>query len=324
MNIPRWVYVVLIIAGAIFLTCAACVYAHALFLGHSRNWEPDGRAQNDQAIGVRTLYVTVLDKTGKPISDLKHEDFSVRQNGVPQQVLDALPASATPLVIGVMVDVSGSRDAEGYRQQNLQVLSKFFASTVKDSEEAFVVSFGTSCRPMTDITNSVAALQAALGQIGNEHPHGQTALYDCLYEVADLMAQEQTRRKAILVFSDFWDTSSHRSLEDAILHAQNIGTAVFVFFNPQKDLPGPLVRDLQLTPAHQATRETGGMGYGFESPSGLESSLMHMQHLLENSYALKYRMRDNPQKGGRVKIKIEVRRKDTTVIASERLPSAIP
>src|SRR5918992_3102564 len=53
----------------------------------------------------RTVYATVVDRKGAPVSTLGAEDFVVREGGIEREVLRAAPA-AEPMRIAVLVDTS--------------------------------------------------------------------------------------------------------------------------------------------------------------------------------------------------------------------------
>jgi len=81
----------------------------------------NGTKEND----IRVAYVGVMDKKKTPIADLKIEDFSVRENRVPQQILEVSPAWNSSQVIGVLVDVSGSRTLETNHHEVLMLYCDF-------------------------------------------------------------------------------------------------------------------------------------------------------------------------------------------------------
>ncbi len=59
-------------------------------------------------------------------------------------MVELSPALETPLIVGVMVDLSGSTSRDTRLAQNLQALSEFFANTIKDPNKAFVTAFAMS------------------------------------------------------------------------------------------------------------------------------------------------------------------------------------
>jgi len=311
-----------------FLTIPVANTIHAI----AKQQEPSGsfaqplygREPIAHEIDLRTVYVAVTEQTGNPISDLNREDFTVRENGVPQEILEVSPASPTPLLIGVMVDASGSTAEDESRHESLQAFSKFFANTLRDSDEAFVVAFGMSTLRLTGITHNFPELQAGLKEIDETHPVGGTALYDCLYTVAETMSQDQTRRKIIVVFSDFEDNSSRRTLEKTISHLQEMETWIFPLVKVDRKSRQSRRVKQAVRAGNLAARESGGVAYVSESPREQETALSHIQLVLRNSYALKYRATGTAKKGKSVAVKIEVQRKNAQIIAAEGRTATLP
>jgi VWFA-related protein len=273
---------------------------------------------------IRVAYVAVMDKKRAPISDLKYEDFSVRENGVPQQLVDVSLASESPLVVGVMVDVSGSTAVEQSRHERLNVLLGFLASSVGSNREAYITAFGMSSLRLTGITNNPAELQAGLKQVDNAHPYGGTALFDSLITVVSTMPPELPGRKILLVMSDFEENSSHHRLDETILRAQQTGTTIFALVEPGDHPRFSRKPNRGSKLAQRFAEESGGEAYLIESPKDMEIALQHLQLLLKNSYAVKYHASAQPKKDGSVPLKIDVHRKDATLIATQQRPPALP
>ena len=189
--------------------------------------EPPGAAtqtpipQDAAAISeFRIAYVAVTDKAGAPITDLKREDFSVSENGVPQRLVDLLTTSKVHLVLGLVIDVSGSAVAQTARHDRLNVLLNFLARSVGSNEEAYITAFGIRALRLTGVTNNPVELREGLKQVDAAHPHGGTALFDSLISVVSAIPPDMPGRRVLVVMSDFEENSSHHKLDDAILHAQ--------------------------------------------------------------------------------------------------------
>ena len=74
--------------------------------------------------------------------------------------------------------------------------------------------------------NSLKKLQAS--QIGNIHAtDSNTTLYDSIYDVAQELAARAGKRKAILIVSDGYDTTSATVLEDTVSYANSTGIAIY-------------------------------------------------------------------------------------------------
>jgi Ca-activated chloride channel homolog len=313
----------LVLLPAILLSGA--FYALAGLQVPSGRWTQTSIAQNAaNNSDIRVAYVTVMDNKRAPIADLKREDFSVIENGVSQQLVNVSHASEEPLILGVMIDVSGSAFVEKSRHERLNVLLRFLASAVGSNEEAYITAFGMSSLRLTGITNNPTELLAGLKQVDEAHPYGGTALFDSLITVVSTMPPGLLGRKILVVLSDFEENSSHHSLDEAIFRAQQTGTTVFALVEPgdHPRLSRKPNRGSKL--AKRFAEESGGEAYLIESPKDMEIALQHLQLLLKSSYAVKYHASAQPKKDGSVPLKIDVHRKDATLIATHQRPPALP
>src|SRR5262249_13062503 len=81
--------------------CRSCVLLTALAVVISLA-PPATHAQNPRE---RTLFVSVVDKNGEPVSDLSAKAFIVREDRVHREILRVLPADE-PMDIAVLIDNS--------------------------------------------------------------------------------------------------------------------------------------------------------------------------------------------------------------------------
>src|SRR4051812_16973311 len=77
---------------------SALCFGAALLLGFGQN----AFAQTDQ----RTVYASVVDKNGAPVTGLSEKDLIIREDGVAREILSVVP-DLDPLQVALMVDNSG-------------------------------------------------------------------------------------------------------------------------------------------------------------------------------------------------------------------------
>jgi VWFA-related protein len=268
---------------------------------------------------VRTVFVSVVDNKGNPIIDLRPEEFEVKEDHNSQQILEAKIANSTPLLIGILVDMSGSESSPRERAKNLQSLSDFLTSTLRDSDQAFVAGFGVKPKGFSPITGNVANLQAGLKRIAEIDPFGGTAIYDSLVEVAATMSSDTTAHKVIVVLSDFQDNSSTLSPETTRERLQQHQVAVFSLLDATKVLKGRVMKNATKE-ALITSSKSGGICYTFQSPSELQGELNQLHSVLTSFYLLKYRSTGAPKRNHLVDVKIQVSRKGAVVMASPSRP----
>lgn len=265
-------------------------------------------------------YVAVLDKKGTPVTDLKAEDFSVTEDKIPQQIANVSSSADSRLVLGAMIDVSGSAREDESLHDKLNALLRFLAISVGGSEEAYLVAFASSSRRLTGITSNISELLFGLQEVDKANPYGPTALFDSLVSTVEWLPPGLAGRKVLLVLSDFEDNTSHQNLDKAIFDMQLTGAAVFAFVNFAKGHESDRSAKLGAKVSRRMAEETGGECYLIKSPQDMEAALHRMQLVLRNSYALSYHATARPRNDGSVPLKIETHRKDLQLVFIQLRP----
>jgi VWFA-related protein len=114
------------------------------------------------AVEVKTVSVaaTVRDKHGKIISDLKKDDFTVKEDGRPQTVNYFARENDLPLRLGLLVDTSLSQ--RRVLEQERSASYSFLDHMLRTKDLAFVIHFDREVELLEDFTGSRPKLQAAL------------------------------------------------------------------------------------------------------------------------------------------------------------------
>lgn len=283
---------------------------------------PPQQSASAQTGDVRTVYIAVAEKDGTPIPNLRLEDFSVLENGEPQRIIEVTSAASTPLVVCLLVDSSGSERTNPARRDDLELLSRFLASAITESDKAVIVEFNEDLYRVTKVTNDLAELRAGLRQIAKTPPRGATALYDALLECAKGVPIEPNKRQIVLVLSDFEDNASRNSVERTVPSLQATGTAVFGLVEFDPSVHGYKDRKRGPSAAQRIAKDSGGSAYEVKSPTDVETALNQLQLLLRTSYVVKYHATGKSKKNKLVTLRIEVQRKEAFVFAPQARPPA--
>lgn len=148
-----------------------------------------------------TLNVKVMDIGGRPLTELKREDFAVFENGEAQEVTFFEPVSA-PINLFLLLDLSGSTDQK--RKVLMQAAKKFIDALGKDDRIA-VAAFTRKFYLLSDFTADRRLLKQRIEKA--EDIHGGTAYYDSMWRVLDLLREVNEPRKAIVVLTDGVDNA---------------------------------------------------------------------------------------------------------------------
>ncbi len=106
---------------------------------------------------TRTVYVSVLDKDGNPVTDMQAADFEVKENGKVQQI--AVKAATAPLRVAILVADWGTG--------NFQAGIAKFMEKLLGHAEFSLVSLLPQPVKVLDFTGDAAALQQGLEKVGS-------------------------------------------------------------------------------------------------------------------------------------------------------------
>jgi hypothetical protein len=169
---------------------------------------------------TRTVYVSVLDKTDLPVTDLGPGDFVVKEGGKTRDVVEAGMANV-PLRIALLIDDNGTgifRYSVVKFVERLQGRAEFALSTVNGQNQKLV-----------DYTADVNLLSAAIGQLSarpGTNDGGQ--LLEGIFETAKDFQKRQTRRPVIVVLTVCGEEHSTLPAHHVLEELQKSGAALHV------------------------------------------------------------------------------------------------
>jgi Ca-activated chloride channel homolog len=198
--------------------------------------------------------VVVTIAGGQPTSllDLKQEDFEILEDGVPQEIANFSRNADQPLKLVMLFDTSMSISQTLDFER--RAAARFFDHVIRPQDRAAVFSVSTDVVVLQEFTNKTPLLIDAIRQLD---AYGATSLYDGIYLAADYIKNARGRR-VIVIVSDGGDTTSNKSLLDALGQAQKSDALIFAVFtgNPWHSQN---LRDLAAERALETlTGETGG------------------------------------------------------------------
>lgn len=157
---------------------------------------------------------------GKPVLGLKPDDFEIDDNGVRQHV-DLMSFSELPINAVITLDLSGS--VTGQRMNELRTASRAFVGGLRTGDQAALLGFSHQLNLAAALTPDLARVATSLA---DAKPGGGTSLFDASYGGL-AMAESQTGRSVVLVFTDGTDTSSWLTSEDVLDIAKRMAVVVY-------------------------------------------------------------------------------------------------
>ena len=168
-----------------------------------------------------TIPVSVMDRNGKYIPNLRKEDFRIFEDGAEQQV--AYFASVEkPFTVVLMIDTSGSTR---FQLEEIQDAAIAFVNQLRSDDRVIVVSFDDQVRVLAEATNDRYTLRNAIRQT---RTGDGTRLYDAVDMVIHQQLSRVNGRKAIVLFTDGVDTTSrHATYESTVRAAEELDALVY-------------------------------------------------------------------------------------------------
>lgn len=289
--------------------------------------------ESQQTLKVQTtlvnVFVTVRDKHNGIISDLAEKDFTLYEDGQPQKVAFYSKEVNMPITLGVLIDTSGSMaNIIGAEQDTA---SRFLQEVMRKRDEAMVISFDFDVNLLADFTQDTSELEHAIRRArvnavasgGVVTPstlpqgrNGGTDLYDAVYLACHDQLVSEAGRKAVILLTDAEDTGSKLTLQQSIEAAQRADTVIHVlrladepfYFGMGVGYSGASV-------ARKMAEETGGREIEVRSEKSLEKAFDIISEELRSQYVLGYYPTNTNRDGTFRKIKVEVDRPDTKILA---------
>jgi VWFA-related protein len=187
--------------------------------------------------------VIAVDHQGRPVKNLRPEDFKVQLDGVEQPIsffqLEDRNGEPRPLAIVFALDVSGSMTAEEMSKVRtaLQLFSKHLAS---QSTVYAVMTFGMRVKTVQKFTSDSRKLDEAIERLVRDAPSGlSTHTYDAVDDAIRLLVRSAPRtrdrrlmKRAVLVVTDGFPVGDTVAPATVIERANAADISVFVVTLP--------------------------------------------------------------------------------------------
>lgn len=172
----------------------------AIFAVRAAAQDPDDDDKIVVDASLVRLNVGVADRRGRPITDLRRENFVIYEDGVRQEISRFEPTVA-PFSVVMILDMSGS--TLGFRETIRQSAYRF-VDALSPEDRVAVVEFYDKVNLRNDFTTDRRTIG---NSIAVANGRGKTQLYRALDFALDKLAGEGKRRKAIIVLTDGVDTA---------------------------------------------------------------------------------------------------------------------
>lgn len=181
---------------ALFMFCAAS------YVGAQQQPKPPEILPDEEILEVDTdlvhIDVTVTDAEGRPVRDLKPEDFKLYEDGVERPLaffnVEQRAGAERPVAVVFAIDVSGSmtpREIERVRS----AVGGFARRLNRNSSVFSVMSFGMRVRKLQDFTSDLGKIDKAFDRLAREEGGLSTHAYDATDDAIRLLARRAPRTR---------------------------------------------------------------------------------------------------------------------------------
>jgi len=254
------------------------------------------------------LFTTVTDSQGRLVPDLDQDQFTILDNGKPQNIT-VFENQTQPFTAIVMLDFSASMTANIER---LKQASEQFLIRMLPDDKAQVGAFSDKIQFSGTFTSDRDDLIGALRDLQFGNP---TRLYDAVYESIDMLG-DIDGRKVVVAFTDGEDSDSRsHGLGSTLDYAREKEVMVYSiglqseFFNGQRVVRSNPDRGLK-----KLAEETGGGYFELKKTDDLGPTFTRVVQELHSLYTIGF----NPAVLDGKEHKLEVRMKQAGMTARAR------
>jgi len=277
-----------------------------------------------------TIPVSVYDRNGVYVPNLRQTDFKVFEDGREQEIA-YFGRTDVPFTVVLLIDTSPSTE---YKIEEIRNAARSFVDKLSQDDTVMVVAFASNVRVLCEPTRDRQVMYKAIDKadFGNG-----TSLYDAVdYSLRKRMNQIQGR-KAIVLFTDGVDTTSRKSSYDKTLAvAEESDSIIFpIYYNTYFDLRGMTGATLPPIFGQQRTNGPGSEDYALgkkylddlaaytggrvfrPETGGLNAAFEGIAEELRSQYSIGFIPKDEGKPGQRKALKVRVNMPNVAVRARD-------
>lgn len=216
------------------------------------------KKDEEDVIRVETQLVdvplVVTDKGGKPILNLKQNNFVVYEDGKPQEIAE-FAATSAPFEVALLLDTSGSTRSD---LTLIQRAAANFIASLRPGDKVSVISYTTernstqafaATEILSELTDDRAKLKSVLDAVKTSNG---TPYYDSLLQIVgkvfDKPAKDDLRgRRALVALTDGVDSVSAAEFDEVREEFEKAGiTSYFIQVNTREFFEENLLGDCRI------------------------------------------------------------------------------
>jgi Ca-activated chloride channel family protein len=276
------------------LASLSCIWAQNPPSKADSSEEPTFRADTRLVI----LPVSVIDHSGKLVTDLQQKAFKVYENGV-EQPIKLFRREDVPISLGLIVDNSGSMRE---KRQKVEAAALDLVRASNPQDQVFVVNFNDDAYLDVPFTSDIKKMEEGIARIDSR---GGTAMRDAISMSMDYLRKEGKRqKKVLLIITDGNDNASSVSLEKLVNRAQQNEVLVYSIglLNEEERREARLAKRALDAISH----DSGGLSFYPKGASDVDEVALQVAHEIRNQYTIAYSPTVQEMDGSFRQIKVTV------------------
>lgn len=259
--------------------------AIALLLFMAAGTVGPAQEQTDEVFRSETrlvvLHASVVDKSGRLLTDVPRSAFKVYENSV-EQPIKTFRREDVPVSMGLVIDNSGSmRDKR--RKVEAAALAAVKASNPRD--EVTVVNFNDQPFRDVDFTNDIKKMEEGLTRLDSR---GGTAMRDSISATIDYVkAKGKHDKKVLLIITDGDDTASELVTLERLVQKAHDDEVLLYFIGLLSEEDKRVARKARRA-IEALAKASGGSAVFPETLEEVEKIAVSMANEIRNQYIITY------------------------------------
>jgi len=240
------------------------------------------------------LSATALDNNGRPVTDLRREEFRIAEDGRPQKLEHFSEGVAARLRVLLLVDASGSMNG-ALKSASARMAAVQILASLAPEDEAALAGFDHKYWGIVAFTRDRKKVEEGFGEL---EAFGSTALHDALDKAASDLASHGEGRRAVVVITDGVDTASQQSPDAVIARSRALDVPIYAVsvVSPLDDPASPRFTGRERPAAatvgtailKRYALQSGGAAFTVSDFAGLRQASLQIVGELKHQYRLGY------------------------------------
>jgi VWFA-related protein len=291
---------------------------------HSADHSPRPTTQEGTAVSESqvTVWLTAHTSENKLSENLTKADIRVFEDGKEQSIVSLSRGESEPLVVGLLVQVSGER-RDTLPHNEIEPAISFFRTLLTNHNVGFAAKFSEKTELVRDFTGEPAEMERALRKAASSELVGCSDLFDAVAAVSARIASVAAQRRAVIVVADGHDNCSRKTVSAAVEAALRAGVKIYfvnlAYADPAYKRGSALASGFHgvLNSSNQLAESTGGRIMLVHKREDLTAAFNLIASDLGDQYKLTYNSSNNGRDGKFRTLRIDSARLDTQIVAAQ-------